>query len=185
MMRRVPNNQTTSLQVLFALLCIVTKLSYAFNVAPSTTTVLTSITRWQQQQQHALPKKSRTTNNCSLRLQAHPSSCHNMNYSHQRRGNNSNNSGGGTLFPQGEQNQHHRSLKQITSLQMSDDTNSSNNNGVSENHNLLVRIWSKLRTLMAKLWVSHTNNEELYYFLLYSISLNTNKITYTLILEII
>ena len=155
MMRRVPNNQTTSLQVLFALLCIVTKLSSGFNVAPSTTTALTSITRWQQQQQHTLPKKSRTTNNCSLRLQAHSSSCHNINYSHQRRGSNNNSSGGGTLFPQREQN-HHHSLKQITSLQMSDDTNdSNNNNGVSENQNLLVRIWSKLRTLMAKLWVSH------------------------------
>jgi hypothetical protein len=162
MMRRAPNNQTTLLQVLFALLCLVTKLSSGFNVAPSTTTALTSITRWQQQQQqHTLSQKSYTTKNCSLQLQAHPSSCHNMNYSHQRRGNNS---GGGTLFPQGEQNQHHRSLKQITSLQMSDDTNSSNNNGVSENHNLLVRIWSKLRTLMAKLWVSHTNNEELALF---------------------
>ena len=156
MMRRVPNNQTTSLQVvLFALLCLVTKLSSGFNVAPSTTTALTSITRWQQQQQHALPKKSHTTNNCSLRLQAHSSSCHNINYSHQRRGSNNINSGG-ALFPQREQNHHHRSLKQITSLQMSDDTNNSNDTGVSENHNLLVRIWSRLRTFMAKLWVSHT-----------------------------
>ena len=182
MMRRVPNNQTTSLQVLFALLCIVTKLSYAFNVAPSTTTVLTSITRWQQQQQQTLPKKSYITNNCSLRLQAHPSSCHNINYSHQRRGSNNINGGGGALFPQRKQN-HHLSLNQITSLQMSDDTNNSNDTGVSENHNLLVRIWSRLRTFMAKLWVSHTNNEECT-FLLYSISLNTNKITCTA-LEII
>ena len=152
MMRRVPTNQTTLQVVLFALLCIVTKLSYAFNVAPSTTTALTSITRWQQQQ-NALPQKSHT-HNCSLRLQAHPSSCHNINYSHQRRG--SKNNSGGALFPQREQNHHHHSLKQITSLQMSDDTNDSNNNGVSENQNLLVRIWSKLRTLMAKLWVSQT-----------------------------
>ena len=152
MMRRVPTNQTTLQVVLFALLCIVTKLSYAFNVAPSTTTALTSITRWQQKQ-NALPQKSHS-HNCSLRLQAHPSSCHNINYSHQRRG--SKNNSGGALFPQREQNHHHHSLKQITSLQMSDDTNDSNNNGVSENQNLLVRIWSKLRTLMAKLWVSHT-----------------------------
>ncbi len=152
MMRRVPNNQTTSLQVLFALLCIVTKLSYAFNVAPSTTTALTSITRWQQQQQRTLSKKSHITHNCSLRLQAHPSSCHNINYSHQRRGSNNINGGGGALFPQREQN-HHRSLKQITlSLQMSDDTN--NSNGVSE-QSLLVRIWSRLRTFMDKVWVSH------------------------------
>jgi hypothetical protein len=160
MMRRMPTNQTTSLQVvLFSLLCLVTKLSSGFNVAPSTTTALTSITRCQQQQQHALSKKSHITNNFSLRLQAHPSSCHNINYSHQRRGSSSNNIGG-ALFPQREQNHHHHSSKQITSLQMSDDTNNSNNNGVSENHNLLVRIWSKLRIFMAKLWVSHTNNEE-------------------------
>ena len=156
MMRRVPTNQTTLLQVLLALLCIVTKLSSGFNVAPSTTTALTSITRWQQQQQHTLSKKSHITKNCSLRLQAHPSSCHNINYIHQRRGSNNNNiNGGGALFPQREQNHHHHSSKQITSLQMSDDTNNSNNNGVSEKQNLLVRIWSKLRTFMAKLWVSH------------------------------
>ena len=155
MMRRVPTNQTTLQVVLFVLLCIVTKLSSGFNVAPSTTTALTSITRWQQQQ-NALPQKSHT-HNCSLRLQAHPSSCNNINYSHQRRGSNNNNSGGRALFPQREQNHHHRSSKRITlSLQMSDDTNDSNDTGVSENQNLLVRIWSKLRTLMAKLWVSQT-----------------------------
>lgn len=148
-----------TLLVLLALVCV-TKTTLGFNTAtklPSATATQSILT---PRASDLKIRRVTSSSKCFIQLQAHRDAFTNQvsNLSHHI--NNLRSSG---LFPR----RHHEKAQRLTysMTKTSEDKNIS-----SDNKNLLIRVWLRLRALVAKLWVSSSHHNltscVYYYFIM-------------------